>query len=114
MNVCVAAYYKAKPINSPLACLNVHGDKEGKVCIDVCPQDGKCAEACPEKAITQNDKGIFRVDKKKCTACGECVKACPYGIMRLAEGAETSSKCIACGICVKACPMNVLEVQDAA
>ena len=34
-----------------------------------CPQCGKCAEACPEGAITQNPKGVYMINKKKCTGC---------------------------------------------
>ena len=29
-----------------------------------CPQCGKCAEACPEGAITQNPKGVYMINKK--------------------------------------------------
>ena len=78
----------------------------------VCPQCGKCAEACPEGAIKQNPKGVYMVNKKLCTGCGKCVEACPFGVMVKAEDSETASKCIACGICAKACPMDVLEVVE--
>ena len=73
-----------------------------------CPQCGKCAEACPEGAITQNAKGVYMINKKKCTGCGKCAEACPEG---KTEG-NPASKCIACGICAKACPMDVLEVVE--
>ena len=79
-----------------------------------CPPDrlcGKCAEACPEGAITQNPKGVYMINKKKCTGCGACAKACPFGLIVKTEG-NPASKCIACGICAKACPMDVLEVVD--
>ena len=70
-----------------------------------CPQCGKCAEACPEGAITQNPKGVYMINKKK------CAEACPFGLIVKTEG-NPASKCIACGICAKACPMDVLEVVD--
>lgn len=76
-----------------------------------CPQCGKCAEACPEGAITQNPKGVYMINKKKCTGCGKCAEACPFGLIVKTEG-NPASKCIACGICAKACPMDVLEVVD--
>ena len=44
-------------------------------------QCGKCAEACPEGAITQNPKGVYIINKKKCTGCGACAKACPFGLI---------------------------------
>ena len=52
------------------------------------------------------------VNKKKCTGCGKCVEACPFGLMVKADDSETASKCIACGICVKACPMDVLTIKE--
>ena len=50
-------------------------------------------------------------NKKKCTGCGACAKACPFGLIVKTEG-NPASKCIACGICAKACPMDVLEVVE--
>lgn len=68
-------------------------------------------KGCPEGAITQNPKGVYMINKKKCTGCGACAKACPFGLIVKTEG-NPASKCIACGICAKACPMDVLEVVD--
>ena len=70
-------------------------------------------EACPEGAITQNAKGVYMINKKKCVGCGKCVEACPFGLVVKADDKEYASKCIACGICVKACPMEVLEIKEA-
>ena len=50
-----------------------------------CPQCGKCAEACPEGAITQNPKGVYMINKKKCTGCGKCAEACPIWSDRKTE-----------------------------
>ena len=80
-----------------------------KSCIQIVEK--KCAEACPEGAITQNPKGVYMINKKKCTGCGKCAEACPFGLIVKTEG-NPASKCIACGICAKACPMDVLEVVD--
>ena len=76
----------------------------------VCSQCGKCAEACPENAITQNSKGVYTINKKLCKACGKCVEACPFHVAFLADGAASASKCVACGLCAKACPMEMLEI----
>lgn len=38
---------------------------------------GEC-QACPERAVTLID-GKTLTDRKKCTLCGECTKACPFG-----------------------------------
>ena len=72
---------------------------------------GKCAEACPNGAITQNPKtGVYMINKKLCVGCGKCAQACPFGVI---VAQSPASKCIACGICVKACPMDVLEIAEA-
>ena len=47
-----------------------------------------------------------------CPQCGKCAEACPFGLMVKAEDADTASKCIACGICAKACPMDILEIKE--
>ncbi len=109
VDACSEAFYKvADPDKS---CIQIV-EKKGNVKPMVCVQCGKCAEACPVGAITQNAKGVYMVNKKLCTKCGMCVEACPFGVMINSEDAPTSSKCIACGICAKACPMDVLEVVE--
>ena len=47
-----------------------------------------------------------------CVQCGKCAEACPEGAITQNEDSPVSSKCIACGICAKACPMDVLEVVE--
>ena len=41
---------------------------------------GHCIEACPQGAITFEDKKIVR-HEEKCIKCGACVKACVSGAM---------------------------------
>jgi len=40
--------------------------------------------------------------ESRCLSCGECVKACPQGIV--GNEREFASSCILCGSCVDACP----------
>lgn len=109
---CSEAFYKE--FHEALSCIHIETKKDGITPRPmVCVQCGKCAEACPESAITQNAKGVYMINKKKCVGCGKCVEACPFGLIVKAEGAAYASKCIACGICAKACPMEVLEVKEA-
>jgi len=43
--------------------------------------DAPCIPACPEKAIYKNQDGIVLIDHEACQGHGECVKACPYGVI---------------------------------
>lgn len=75
-----------------------------------CIQCGRCADACPQKAISRNQFGVCVVDLKMCNNCGKCREACPFGLMVEDPVMHVSKKCIACGQCTKACPMGVLEI----
>lgn len=109
VRTCSVAFYKE--FHPDKACLKIT-ERNGTVKPMVCVQCGKCAEACPNGAITQNPKGVYMVSKKLCTGCGKCVEACPFGVMVKAEDAPTASKCIACGLCARNCPMELLEVVE--
>ena len=107
---CANTYFKSDDLD--LAALRIEEKRKepGMTTPVVCVQCGKCAEACPNQAITQNKQGVYMVNKKLCTGCGECVKACPFKVMRKPENSPTAFKCIACGKCAAACPMEIIEV----
>ena len=71
VGACSEAFYKV--FDPDKACLQIVEKKAVRPI--ACPQCGKCAEACPEGAITQNPKGVYMINKKKCTGCGACAKA---------------------------------------
>ena len=54
-----------------------------KTCSFGCLGFGDCVKACPFGAIKMTSSGLPEVDPKKCTACGKCVKACPKGLFTL-------------------------------
>ena len=84
----------------------------------ICFQCSKpdCLEACPEEAIYNDENGMVLVDREKCNGCGECITACPYGMIEQ-DDEKLAFKCDYCGgdpACVKECEPGALvypEVQ---
>jgi len=83
-----------------------------------------CAAFCSENAIEKRgEDGIVFIDWDTCTACGNCLTACPYGVpqLRYVESFEDykADKCDAClslerplgedPHCVATCPMGALH-----
>jgi len=101
-----------------------------KSCMYACLGFGDCVSACPFDAMTLGEDNIPKVDPEKCTACGQCVIACPKKIIELHpleknytvlcssrdSGAVTKQNCtvgcIACGQCVSACPVGAITLTD--
>jgi carbon-monoxide dehydrogenase iron sulfur subunit len=72
-------------------------------------------EACPEEAIYKNERGIVVVNAPKCTGCGDCVAACPYGMIEQYEFGK-AYKCDLCGgnpACVAECHFDALVFKEA-
>ena len=74
VRACSNAYYKE--FHPDKACLQIVQRKDAARPM-VCVQCGKCAEACPAGAITQNPKGVWMINRKTCTGCGKCAEKCP-------------------------------------
>lgn len=55
----------------------------GKGCSWGCLGFGDCAVACEFGAISMNRHGLPVVDLALCTACGDCVAACPKGLFEI-------------------------------
>jgi len=76
-------------------------------------EDPWCQKACYVNAIVKDKKlDIFIVDENKCIGCGNCVGACPYGIILLDPITNKAIKCNLCNgkpACVVICPSHVLE-----
>jgi|UniRef100_A0A7C3V4P7 electron transfer flavoprotein alpha subunit len=52
--------------------------------------------------------------QEKCTLCGQCVGACPFGILRLEENALIiDNGCTLCGACVEICESGALAIPAA-
>lgn len=79
-----------------------------------CP-NAECLKACSEKAIFRNERGIVVVDAGQCTGCGECVTACPYGMIEQYASGK-AYKCDLCGgspACVAECHFGALVFKEA-
>jgi Fe-S-cluster-containing dehydrogenase component len=59
-------------------------------------EDPKCAEACPEKAISKRADGLVTINLNLCTGCRACVEGCPFGLMDFDQETEKASKCDLC------------------
>ena len=57
------------------SCLSDNKPQIRKDCTAGCFKCGMCARKCPSQAIDISS-GLPVIDYSKCTACGECVKAC--------------------------------------
>jgi electron transport complex protein RnfB len=101
-------------VESCAAALAVSGG--GKACAWGCLGHADCAVACTFDAIQMGPTGLPHVDVQACTACGDCVTACPQGLFTvlpldahlivqcrsLLEGDAALEACaVACNACGK-------------
>ncbi len=53
----------------------------------------------------------LKVDLEKCSGCGTCVLACPFGAIEVENGkAKVFESCVDCGACVDQCPEGALFI----
>jgi len=100
----------------------------GKGCAWGCLGLADCAVACDFGAIEMSETGLPVVDPEKCTACGDCVRACPKDLFVVMPAAhrllvqcrnlvagddvlETCRvACTACGKCVQDAAPGLISV----
>lgn len=101
-----------------------------KGCYYGCLGLGDCQVACTFDAIAMSATGLPVVDLEKCTACGDCVKACPKGLFEIQpvshhlvvqcksilEGDEALAlckvACTGCGICAADAPEGLITMRN--
>lgn len=114
-------------VQSCRAAATVNGG--GKACQWGCLGFGDCAQACTFSAITMNGNDLPVVDEAKCTACGDCVRACPKDLFSIhpvshqlwvacqnqemgdSVLAECEVACTACGRCALDAP-NMISMKN--
>jgi len=75
-----------------------------------CTQCGECISICPVEALTRDNNGVVRINKKICVGCFMCVGFCPELAMFMHEEYIEPFKCVACGQCAKNCPTNAIFI----
>ena len=55
-----------------------------------------CLAACPADSIAKREDGLVLVDGARCTGCGLCVIACPFGAVQRRPGTKKAWKCTQC------------------
>lgn len=102
----------------------------GKGCAWGCLGMGDCAVACDFDAIKMDKFGLPLVNEELCTACGDCVDACPKDLFALhpvshqlfiacrnlekGEDAEAECEviCTACERCAIDSPEGLIKIQN--
>lgn len=113
-------------IESCRAAVLVNGG--GRACPWGCLGLADCERACTLDAIRMNDEGLPAVDVARCTACGDCVEACPLRLFTLEPLAQRvvvqcsapltgelarslcRVACDACGRCALDAPTGAIEM----
>ncbi len=111
---------------------SLYGGETG--CAYGCYGYGDCVLSCPFDAIHMNpETRLPEVLEDKCTACGNCVKACPKMIIELRKRGPKSRRvfvscvnkdkggpakkacdnaCIGCSKCQKECPFEAITIEN--
>ncbi len=102
----------------------------GKRCSWGCLGLADCMRVCDFDAIHMSDTGLPVVDVEKCTACGDCVEACPKALFELRPvngrllvqcrallgGDEALEQCqvacTACGKCVQDAAEGLISINS--
>lgn len=102
----------------------------GKGCTWGCLGLADCVRSCTFDAMAMNDDGLPVVDLAKCTACGDCVAACPKSLLELHPVdrhllvqcknlivgddivADCAVACTACGKCVADAAPGLISIAS--
>src|SRR5512142_2033904 len=87
------------------------GLDEPRLC-RLCPEPS-CVASCPEGALERDPGlGVVRLDPDRCTSCGVCASACPFGSVAIDPRNGLPLFCDLCGghpACVVRCSTGSLR-----
>lgn len=84
-------------------------------------ENPECVRLCSQKAYRKRHDGIVILDSGKCSGCGVCIHACPFGAPARDPISGVATKCDYCyarldsgqnPYCVDACPVKALQVRE--
>ncbi len=90
-------------------------DEQGTDRPEVCHlcRRAPCAAACPNGALCRDEAtGALLLRSAACTGCGDCLAACPFGMVALHPETKEALVCDLCGgdpACVKRCATGAIE-----
>ncbi len=76
-----------------------------------------CVVSCYRSALEKLEGDVVLLKEEKCTGCGLCIIACPFGAL-LMENGEKPHKCDLCynlesePLCVLTCPSRTLMITE--
>ncbi|MGD2206588.1 MAG: 4Fe-4S binding protein, partial [Anaerolineae bacterium] len=79
-----------------------------------------CVAACYAGALTDDD-GLVALDVGRCTGCGLCLLACPFGVLARTSDGRAVHKCDLCAerrtkgrapVCALTCPAGALSYEE--
>ncbi len=55
---------------------------------------------------------VRHIEEELCIGCGDCVEACPFGVIKMGEGIVKGAtrNCMGCGVCVSVCLEGALSL----
>lgn len=103
----------------PTSAIDATGNKI--VYCDTCGDDPKCADICPNGALTvdyltidEDKDDVIRLvfNSLKCDECGKCADVCPQGTLTMTgdEKMPVEGFCVMCQQCVDVCPIDIIGI----
>lgn len=87
--------------------------EEEKIHLCIACDPKPCIGTCPEEALSW--EGCLRIDSEKCTGCGLCTEACPYGGIQMEPSNGRPFFCDTCEgrfECTAWCPTKAVNRME--